>query len=74
MARRRICRCATFVIPIHGRGSALDEGEEELFLVVGVGLDGDFAFACEPADSGEHFLVFELCFFFELFEAEHVSG
>lgn len=54
--------------------AALDEGEEEVFLVVGVGLDVDLAFAGEPADCGEHFLVFEFGFLFELFEAEYVGG
>lgn len=50
-----------------------NEGEEEVFFVVGVNLDSNFAFACEPADSCIHFFVFQFCDLFQLFEAQYVS-
>ena len=44
------------------------EREEKIFLVIGIHLDLDLAFACEPSDSGKYFLVFEFADFLKLFE------
>lgn len=44
------------------------EREEKIFLVIGIHLDPDLAFACEPADSGKYFLVFEFADFLKLLE------
>lgn len=52
----------------------LGEAEEEVLLVVGVGLHVDLSFAGEPADGGEHLFVLQFGFFFKLFEAEYVGG
>lgn len=71
---------AAYFIPRRYRFSDADgllvlyESDDEFLGVGGVNVDVDFAFASQPAEGGERFLVFEFGDFLELLQAQGFSG